>query len=158
MFYLGCHLIDLIYNIQGEPDEVIPLNVSSGFDGVSADDIGMVVLRYEGGVSFAKTTAVERGGFLRRQLVICGEKGTIELKPLEAYTDDKLYTIMNEAYDPSWHKPWTTSQSTPCDRYDAMMRNFAEMIRGKENPYSYDYELNLYKLLQRACGKKGSGE
>ena len=33
-----------------------------------------------------------------------------------------------------------------------MMYNFAEMIRGKENPYSYDYELNLYKLILKACG------
>ena len=154
MFYLGCHLIDLIYNIQGEPKEVIPFNTSSGFDGVSAEDIGMTVLRYEGGISFAKTTAVERGGFLRRQLVICGEKGTIEIKPLEAYTDDRLFTVMNEAYDMSWHKPWITSQSAPCDRYDTMMRNFAEMIRGKENPYSYDYELALYKLVLKACGRE----
>lgn len=158
MFFLGCHLIDLIYQIQGEPDDIIPLSTNSGIDEVLEKDFGMVVFKYRNGVSFAKTTAVERGGFLRRQLVICGEKGTLEIKPLETYTDNGLYTVMNEAYDLSWHKPWITSQSAPCDRYDAMMRNFAEIIRGKENPYSYDYELNLYKLLQRACGKKGSGE
>jgi hypothetical protein len=35
-----------------------------------------------------------------------------------------------------------------------MMRNFAEMVCGKENPYTYDYELNLYKLILRACGKE----
>ena len=39
------------------------------------------------------------------------------------------------------------------ERYDDMMRNFANMVRGKENPYSYDYELGLYKLLLRSCGK-----
>ena len=39
------------------------------------------------------------------------------------------------------------------DRYDKMMVNFAEMVRGKENPYTYDYELALYKLVLRACGK-----
>jgi predicted dehydrogenase len=154
LFFLGCHLIDLIYRIQGEPLDVIPLSCSTGFDGVTAEDYGMVVFKYKNGVSFAKTSACELGGYRRRQLVICGEKGTIELKPLEAYTDNGLYTVMNEAYDLSWHKPWITSQSAPCDRYDAMMRNFAEMIRGKENPYSYDYELALYKLVLKACGRE----
>ena len=41
----------------------------------------------------------------------------------------------------------------PCDRYDNMMRAFAEVVRGKENPYPYDYELGLYELILRACGK-----
>ena len=43
--------------------------------------------------------------------------------------------------------------SAPYERYDAMMRNFAEMVRGKENPYSYDYELGLYRLILKSCGK-----
>lgn len=156
LFFLGCHLIDLIYRIQGEPIDVIPLSCSSGFDGTSSEDIGMAVFKYPNGVSFAKTAAVERGGFLRRQLVICGEKGTIELKPLEFYNEERTaqYTSMNESYETNWHKPWIASQSDSYDRYDTMMRNFAEMIRGKENPYSYDYELNLYRLIMRACGKE----
>lgn len=154
MFYLGCHLVDLIYRIQGEPCEVIPLNCATGLDGVDAEDYGMVVFRYPNGISFAKACAAEIGGFLRRQLVICGSRGTIELKPLEAYIDDEMYTVANEYYDTDWHKEPITSQSDLCDRYDEMMRNFALLVRGeKENEYSYDYELNLYKLLLKACGE-----
>lgn len=152
LFYLGCHLIDLIYQIQGEPTEVIPLSCSTGFDGVSSEDYGMVAFKYPSGVSFAKTCATECGGFLRRQLVICGERGTIEIKPLEVLVDDGLYTVSNESYSSNWHKPWSTSQSEVYDRYDGMMRNFAQMVRGAENPYSYDYELGLYELLLKSCG------
>ena len=36
MFFLGCHLIDLIYQIQGEPEEIIPFNCSTGYDEVIA--------------------------------------------------------------------------------------------------------------------------
>ncbi|MBE7014430.1 MAG: Gfo/Idh/MocA family oxidoreductase [Ruminococcaceae bacterium] len=154
MFFLGCHLIDLIYQIQGEPEEIIPFNCSTGYDEVTANDYGMVVFKYKNGVSFAKTCAIENGGFLRRQLVICGEKGTIEIKPLEASADGGLYTVMNEAYSTDWHKEWDTSKSEVYDRYDGMMRNFAEIVRGKENPYSYEYEFGLYKLTLRACGKE----
>jgi len=155
LFFLGCHIIDVIYRIQGEPEEIIPLSASTGFDDVHTTDYGMVAFRYKNGVSFAKTCNVERGGFLRRQIVICGEKGTIEIKPLEVLAPaGGQYTVMNEAYDTDWHKPWETSRTDAYDRYDEMMTNFAEMVRGKENPYSYDYELGLYKLILRSCGKE----
>ncbi|MBO5755064.1 MAG: Gfo/Idh/MocA family oxidoreductase [Clostridia bacterium] len=158
MFFLGCHLIDLIYRIQGEPEAIIPLNCSTGFDGLDSKDYGMVVLKYENGLSFAKTSAAEHGGFLRRQLVICGEKGSIEIKPIEAFCANGLYTVKGEYYgaecNNDWGKAWKTEKSEDFDRYDGMMRNFAELVRGKENPYSYDYELNLYKLIMRACGKE----
>ena len=154
MFFLGCHLVDLIYQIQGEPEEIIPLNCSTGYDSVTANDYGMVVFQYKNGVSFAKTCANENGGFLRRQLVQCGTKGTIEIKPLEVLAEGGQYTVMNEATSTEWHKAWESSKSEVYDRYDAMMHNFAEMVRGKENPYSYDYELGLYKLILRACGKE----
>lgn len=48
----------------------------------------MVVFRYRNGISFAKSTAVEYGGFERRQLVVCGSKGTVELKPFEWLDQD----------------------------------------------------------------------
>ncbi len=157
MFFLGCHLVDLIYQIQGEPIEIIPLNCSTGIGGVHTEDYGMVVFKYPNGLSFAKTCDMECGGFLRRQLVICGEKGTIEIKPFEASTGKGQYTVSAECYDTSgknWSKPWEISNSEEYDRYDGMIRNFAEMVRGKENPYSYDYELALYELVLRSCGRK----
>lgn len=155
LFFLGCHLIDLIYRIQGEPEEVIPLNCSTGIDGISAQDYGMVVYKYKNGVSFAKTCASECGGFLRRQLVICGEKGTIEIKPLEIPKDNGQYTVMNEQYGYRWGEPWTTTESDVYDRYEAMMENFAEMVRCKRyDLYTYDYELNLYKLILKSCGRE----
>ena len=153
-FFLGCHLIDLIYQIQGEPQEIIPLNCSTGTGGVTADDYGMVVFKYENGVSFAKACSNESGGFLRRQLVICGENGTVEIRPLEVSVDKEQYTVMNEVYNTAGRREWQTTKSELYDRYDDMMRNFAEIVRGKKNPYSYDYELDLYKLILRSCGKE----
>ena len=115
----------------------------------------MAVFKYKNGVSFAKTCDDEMGGYMRRQLVICGEKGTIEIKPLEAAAEGGgQYTVAAESYSDSWTKSWQESRSEVHDRYDGMMRNFAEMIRGKENPYSYDYELGLYRLILRACGRE----
>lgn len=154
LFFLGCHLIDLIYQIQGEPANILPLSCSTGIDGIETDDYGMVVFQYPNGLSFAKTCDNECGGFLRRQLVICGEKGTIEIKPLEGSAPGGNYTVLRESYNATrdWDIPWEEERSEVFDRYNSMMRNFAEMINGKNNPYSYDYELGLYKLLLKSCG------
>ena len=152
MFFLGCHLIDLVYNIMGEPSEVIPLNCSSGIDGIETKDCGMAVFKYKNGVSFVKTSASEYGGYLRRQLVICAEKGTVEIRPLEVPAEGGIYTVSQESHNEIWHHPWTVSKSEVFDRYEAMLDNLAEMIRGKKNPYSYEYELSLHKLILKACG------
>ena len=157
LFFLGCHLIDLVLRIMGEPDEVIPLSCPVGTDNVTAEDYGMVLLKYKNGVSFAKTCAAEPGGFARRQLVICGSKGTLELKPLEAF-DEKFdvytgvrCTAADKAANWAYTSPVVNSKAE--NRYDNMMRGFAELVRGEhENPFGYDYELKLYKLLLRCCG------
>ena len=155
MFYLGCHLVDLIYRIQGQPKKVLPMNTCSGWDDVTSKDCGMAVFQYDKGVSIAKTYAVERGGFERRQLVVTGRRMTIELNPLEWYLPGS--TDLQTTRYTRFNKKWTTANEgekcEPMDRYDGMMRGFAQCVRGeKVNPYTLDYELELYKLLLKACG------
>ncbi len=156
MFYLGCHLVDLILKIQGKPKKIIALNKCSGIDGVTAKDFGMAVFEYENGISFAKTTAVELGGFERRQLVVTGTKGTVELKPLEWLLPDhsKLQTHKVVRNSTKWHTEYKKEISDAFDRYDNMMHSFAQYINGeKQNTYTLDYELELYKTVLKACGK-----
>lgn len=155
MFFLGCHLVDLIYSIQGEPERIIPLNKCTGFDGVTAEDYGMAVFEYKNGVSFAKTSANELGGFERRQLVVTGTKATVELKPFEKIIPSTClqWTGRKVRATEGWHDNVEFERSEPQDRYERMMASFAAMVRGeKENPYTYDYELNLYKTVLKACG------
>ncbi|NLD87167.1 MAG: Gfo/Idh/MocA family oxidoreductase [Clostridiales bacterium] len=158
MFFLGCHLIDLIYMFMGQPEEVIPLNTSTGYEGVDSEDFGMAVLKYKNGVSFAKTCDVEAGGFLRRQLVVCGTKGTLEINPIENISPKdegrNLIVSLRETYaDGRWTNPGTITDYPEFDRYDNMMKSFASMVRGeKKNPYTPDYELETYKLVLKACG------
>ena len=152
-------MIDLILSIQGEPKQVLPLSSASNVNGVAAKDIGMVVFQYENGVSFAKSCAAEIGGFMRRQLVVCGSKKTVEINPLEILDGDGLQhsvireTTYEEAQKLNWWNSAKTTDSQMFHRYHDMMVGFAEMVMGKqENPYSYDYELTLYKLLLKSCG------
>lgn len=160
MYFLGCHLVDLVYSICGAPDEIIPLNTSIGTDRVDAEDFGMAVFKYKNGVSFVKSTAVEIGGFERRQIVVCGTKGTVEIKPIEWYSDGisgvvaPLTTGVREAFDKGWQTKGEYHDTPAYGRYDAMFRAFAAYVRAeKKNPYSYEYERELHKLILKACGK-----
>lgn len=152
MFYLGCHLVDLILQIQGKPDAILPMNRATGVEGVASEDFGMAVFQYPKGISFAKTSAFEYGGYLRRQLVVTGTRATVELKPLEYGTEHDMYTdvLITRAHD--WHA-WGEKQTVgPFNRYDTMMAAFAAMVRGEcENPYTPDYEAELYRTLMQCC-------
>ena len=160
LYYLGSHLVDLIYTIQGEPEEVIPLSCATGFDGVESQDYGMAVFRYKNGVSFAKSCSTEVGGYMRRQLVICGSKGTIEFKPLETFEPgaerDWLFTqVRDTRCGKSWQHYEPKVRSEYYNRFNDMLRSFADSAKGrKENPYSYEHELGTYRLLMKACGEK----
>lgn len=162
-FFLGCHLIDLIVQLQGIPSEIIPCNKETGFDGVTATDFGMTVFKYPNGISFAKACDAEPGGFARRQLVVCGEKGTLEIRPMEKYIvpapDEKnMYTAIREVYYDKaaklgWNYDGEYRQLDPFNRYDHMTRSLASYIRGEaKNPWTYDYEIALHEIISRACG------
>ena len=157
MYYLGCHLVDLVLRIQGKPLSVLPLSRSTGYDGINSQDFGMAVFEYQNGVSFVKTSAMERGGFLRRQLVVTGTKKTVELKPLEQYLEGgaELFTGVTEYDSLDWHRQGTYVRSASFNRYDSMMKSFAEMVLGeKENPNTYNYEIMLHDYILKACGEK----
>ncbi len=158
-FFLGCHLIDLIVQIQGFPQRILPLNKASGADGVTAKDFGMVVLEYPRGASFAKASAVEVGGFPRRRLVVSGMKKTVEIQPLEFWSEKGfeygMYSEVTEYASEAWCYAGEKRKSDYYDRYESMTSAFAAMVRGeKENPYTIDYELALYKTVLACCAEK----
>jgi len=160
MFYLGCHLIDLVLQIQGMPTNIIPLNTATGIDGVNTEDLGFAVLQYEHGISVVRMGGTEIGGSKRRQLVICGSKGTLEIKPLEVgvpkekYGNFMMYTKQTEyALNSDGKALATSTDSEIFQRYETMLEAFAAMVRGeKENPYTCDYELQLFKVILKCCG------
>lgn len=156
MFYLGCHLVDLVLQIQGMPEKVIPLNTATGLDGVNTEDLGFAVLQYPHGISVIRMGGTEIGGTKRRQLVICGSECTVEIKPLESSAPGEKYmqyTEKTEITMENGQRNIIHSKSEPFQRYEAMLAGFAGMVRGEtENPYTYDYELQLFQTVMQCCG------
>ena len=166
MFYLGCHLVDLVLQIKGAPKRVVPLTFSSGKDGIDSPDYGFAMMEYDSGLSFVRMSGVEIGGTSRRQLVLVGEKKTLEIKPLEqSLTKEEKerfgsakYALTTErderALDENGKTVKKHEKSEIICRYDDMLQAFAAMVRGEQkNPYSCDYELMLYRTLLKCCEK-----
>ena len=153
MFYLGCHLIDLVLLFQGEPERIVTFNKASRYYDTEAKDLCMAALEYPNGVSFVKTTQRERGGFLRRRLLVTGTEGVVDISPLEASINYPLqYTEYAECFSEDWNAPSPKQRHSPHDRFHNLMRAFAEMVAGeRENPYSYDHELMLYRTIRKCC-------
>ncbi|MBR2616603.1 MAG: hypothetical protein IKC69_08000, partial [Clostridia bacterium] len=165
MFYLGCHLVDIILRIQGKPERIIPLNKATGRDGIYTEDFSFAVLEYPNGVSFVRASGAEVGGSSRRQMVICGTEKTVEIAPLEESCKDdpsivaELYTkrVERERIDEKGHTSDKEFISSHYGRYDRMMKSFAAFVRGEaENPYTYDYELELFRTVLECCGMEVS--
>ena len=152
-FFLGCHLLDLAYTILGKPRDVITMNRASGLDGTTALDQGMVLLDYERGYSYIKTTAIHHGGPGRRYFNVIGTEGSAEIRPLEGYCDggNLLYSELTyRTPKHGWAGVGETVRTDPFDRYDEMLASFAAFVRGeRKNPYTYDHELEVYRLLSR---------
>lgn len=157
MFFLGCHLVDLVLRIKGSPSNVLPLNKSTRTGDVDSKDFGLAVLEYDTGASVVKTSAVEFGGFARRNLVITGDKKTVEIRPLEMYAESgypNLFTEITEYSSSEWGDTGIHSKSETYDRYLPMMKAFGKMAAGEiKNPFSLDYELELYKTILKCCAK-----
>ncbi len=134
MFFLGCHLIDVILQVCGTPKEVISLNCSAGKDNVNTDVFGMVVLKYENGVSFAKVNTTEISGFSRRLIVVCGTEGTVEIHPIEESVAGIMYgttAYKRENNEIKYYgcKDKERVKSNVFTRYGNMLKSFAEYVR-----------------------------
>jgi len=155
MFYLGCHLIDLVYQIQGMPKRIITCNNSSGkYEGVNTQDHSVALFEYENGSSYIKASGSEYGGFSSRRLLICGTEGRFEICPLEEYIPNTgiLFTEYTECRSGNIFEKPEKKRSENFYRYFPMMLSFAQIVRKeKENPFDYDYELELFKLIKRCC-------
>ena len=153
-FYLGCHMIDLVYLLQGLPERIYPFIKSTMAEGVAAPDFGHALFEYKNGISTVEATSAEVNGYGRRQLVVCGTKGTYEIEPIESPTRAYFIPLEGSAtYANRRGEPIELRPYDPWGRYDDMMKDFAKFVRKEaENPYTYTYELALQKLVMYCCG------
>jgi predicted dehydrogenase len=164
MYIFGSHLIDLVIAILGKPERVTPFLRRTRPDVDDLVDNAFAVLEYPKAVASVRTSIIEVEGFRRRQLVVCGDKGTFDVKPIEGCDIQPQNPPL-----PALTPHLTLSESCgefsagineivmpPMNgRYDAQLVEFAQIIRRQiGNPYSLEHEYAVQQVLLAACGEE----
>lgn len=154
MYILGSHLVDLIVYLLGEPERITTFLKHTRMDGVDFPDNNLAVLEYEKALARIFVSSAEVNGFGRRQFVVSGSKGTVNICPLErpitmTYSDteiaDKTYEDRKQIF--------TFEDNTHTGRYDEMMLDFHAYIHGtKQNPFTYQHDYLVQKVLSEIIG------
>jgi predicted dehydrogenase len=151
-------MIDLVVGLLGKPDRVVSFMRQTRSDAGEMCDNGLVVLGYPKTTATVRTASLEVEGFKRRQLVVCGDEGTIDIRPLEIYGISpsqplKLQLALSQergTYKKGYQE--VTFSHVPA-RYDDQLIELARIIRGEiENPYPLEHELIVQECLLKACG------
>ncbi len=154
MYILGCHLIDLIVYIMGKPDNVSTFLKHTNLDNIDFADNTLAVMEYEKALARVFVSSVEVNGFGRRQFMVSGSKGTVNICPLErpitmTYSDTSIADATYE--DRKIFLPFV--DNTANGRYDEMMKDFYAYIAGeKDNPFTYEHEYAVQEVLDEIIG------
>ncbi len=154
MYILGSHLVDLVVYMMGEPRKITTFLRRTGADGIDFEDNNLAVLEYDKALARIFVSSVEVNGFGRRQLVVAGSKGTVDICPLErpitmTYSDTSI--AVYGCTDKKIVVPF--EDNTAEGRYDDMMRDFYEYIVGtKQNPFTYEHDYLVQKVLDEIVG------
>lgn len=147
MFELGCHLIDSVVRILGKPAGVSPHIYRSREDGY-ADNM-TAVLDYPKATVTLRSAMIEVDGGARRQFVVCGTKGTIEIRPLEP---PAMRLTLDQPHD-KFRKGAQEVAFEKAPRYAADWVDFARAIRGEAAwEFTPKHDLIVQETVLRASG------
>ena len=148
MFELGCHLIDAVVAVLGTPDKVTAYNRKTRED--SLFDNCLAVFEYPKATATVRSALMEVDGFRRRQFVVCGDRGTIAIRPMEP-------PVLELTLDRPQGKFKKGSQKVSLEklggRYDGDFADLAKIIRGEKKPdFQPSHDLAVQRAVLQASG------
>lgn len=147
MFELAGHVIDSIVYMMGKPTRVTPYTRRTGTDGVA--DNQMAVLEYPKATAVIRCNHRDPFGFPRRRFQISGDKGFVEIKPIESGQITLGLTEKRAAFKKGIHQ-FTLNRMG--GRYDGEFTDLAKVIRGeKAFAWSTKHDLDTHESILRAA-------
>ena len=150
MFELGGHLIDPLVTVLGKPERVTPYirRLRPQWDDVA--DNQLAVFEYAKAMATVRSSLLEVSSGQRRQFVVCGDEGTVDIRPLEPPRLQLALSRPRDAYHRGYQE--ITLPAMP-GRYDDQLLELAAIIRGeKPNAYSPAHDLAVEETLLQAAG------
>lgn len=150
MFELGCHLIDAMVKVMGRPDKVTGFTRRTLPQQDNLADNQLAVFEYSKCTATMRSALIEFAGQKRRQFVVCGDQGTIDIRPLEPprllFAPDKAIEEYRKGYQ-------EVKLATMPGRYDEQLIELARIIREeKESEYPPEHDLAVQEAVLKASG------
>jgi predicted dehydrogenase len=147
MFELGCHLIDAALYVLGKPEKVTPYGRRvTGTDGYV--DNGLAVLEYPRATATIRSAMIEVEGGPRRQFVVCGTKGTFDIRPLEPAAARLALLEPHGDYKKGYQDVRFAKGG---GRYDGDFAELAKVIRGeKKLDFTPQHDLAVEETVLQA--------
>ncbi|MEO1525042.1 MAG: Gfo/Idh/MocA family oxidoreductase [Planctomycetota bacterium] len=152
MYELGCHLIDALHVVMGRPTNVTAFPRQTREDNLR--DNCLAVFEYPRATATIRSAVVEVDGFRRRQFVICGDEGTIDIRPLEV-RGDQTNVVLTLDRPRGDYRAGRHELSLPLTggRYDGDFLDLADIIRGrKAASFDPEHDLAVQESVLRASG------
>ncbi len=150
MFELGGHVIDAVVNILGRPAKVSAYKRSCSPLNDGFADNQLAVLEYPKAAVTVRIALVEVEGGARRQFVVCGTKGTFDIRPLEPPQARLALDAPRGAYKKGYQD---ISLPRAGGRYDGEFADLAKVIRGEKTfGFSREHDLIVQETLLLASG------
>jgi predicted dehydrogenase len=149
LFELGCHIIDLVVGVLGEPQRVAPYpRRAAALDDGLVDNM-LAVFEYPRATATVRSSAVEVDGGSRRHLVVCGTEGTFHIQPL----DNPAARVTLSQARGEYRKGAQEVTFPKYTRYVADAADMARIIRGeKPCDFPYAHDLAVQTTVLQACG------
>jgi predicted dehydrogenase len=149
MFELGCHVLDLVIGILGQPQSVASFSQHASAIDDGLNDNMLAVLTYPRAIASVKSSAQEVDGGSRRHLVVCGSEGTFQIQPL----DSPSATVTLSKAHGEYQKGAQIIHFPKFERYVADAADMAKIIRGeKSSDFPSSFDLNVQTALLQASG------
>ena len=150
MFELGCHIIDSMVYVMGKPLKVTPYTRKTKPQQDDLADNQPAVLEYEKATATVRSALIEYMGGNRRQFVICGTEGTIDIRPLEP---PKLLVAFAKPHEDFKTGYQEIALPKTGGRYDGEFIDLAKIVRGeKQVDFSPEHDLAVHETVLRASG------
>lgn len=163
MFDYGSHLIDIILDMLGIPEEITAFSTHLSPYGIR--DNCVAVFRYGKALATVHCAMSSAVSIPNRRFTVRGSNGILEIFPLEQGYDKtvghplfndipvKLRLILAESRGGFEAGEHLLSAGLMRDRYEDQLREFAALLRaGKQNPYSAEYEIAVQRAVLQASG------
>jgi predicted dehydrogenase len=150
MFELGCHLIDAAVTVLGKPQRVTGYARRVHPDWDTVLDNQLAVLEYAKATATIRSSLVEVQAGRRRQFVVCGTEGTVDIRPLEPPVVELVLSQTHGRFTKSREQVVMPKMS---GRYDDHLRELARIVRGEKQPeYGPEHDLAVHETVLRAAG------